>query len=501
MFNNVDEHAHVDLVLKYARGHWPNKPLERFDASAGRLFVLYGTPEYFYAPEQLPGGVIPRPLWETPAIAHRAVRQGVVLWTNTRNYEANSPPTYYALAGAWYNVGGWLGLTEGARLYWIRFLNVPLLALLVFFSYVFCRTFYPDRLDLLIGLPLLLAFLPQDAYYSVTSDALSPPLFLVSLMLLLQWYRRTTPGTAFSALVGFLIALTFLVKFTNIALPVIFAVMVLIKIHQSRRRGRWKAVLWCCSVAVLTAAMPIALCLGRNYVLLGDLTGSRAHLELFGLSRRPFDSFLAHPIFSPSGFWTFWSGLMTTFWRGELAWHLKSIASPSVDAFYAISSTVMLLGAAASWRSRTASAVNSQVDGRGIGAAVYMAVWASVTLSWLVLACSSVWFDYGESFYPSRQKPYFMSARLIGGALVPFLFLYMEGVAFLLRPLSRVVAPLCFVALVSVMMTVSELALSSHIVTNPFNWFHLPVHFEVLPDTQASDYGAVSFPPLLPGTN
>src|SRR5262245_4256502 len=67
-FNNVDEQAQVDLVLKYGRGHWPNAGVEHFDADAGRLILLYGTSEYFYGPETVPGGVLPRPLWQTPGV-------------------------------------------------------------------------------------------------------------------------------------------------------------------------------------------------------------------------------------------------------------------------------------------------------------------------------------------------------------------------------------------------------------------------------------------------
>ena len=474
-FNNVDEQAHVDLVLKYARGHWPNKPLERFDADAGRLFVLYGTSEYLNPPEQFPAGVPPRPLWETPAIAEKVINQGVASWTKIDNHEANSPPTYYAVAGLWYDFGGWLGLTGGQQLYWIRFLNVPLFVLLTFCAYVFCRNFYPGRLDLRLGVPLLLAFLPQDVFYSVNSDVLSPLLFVVSLTLLLNWYGRKRTGAAFNVVVGFLVALTFLVKYTNIALPVIFAVVILLKAHRSWRDGRRMDVLLSGSVAVLAAAVPIAFCLGRNYLLLGNLAGTRAKVEFLGWSRRPFDAFLDHPIFSPSGFWTFLNELMTTLWRGEFVWHLKPIANSVVDDFYAISSVVLLLlTAVASWKGRRVTAAKTGRDVQGVGAAVHMAVWGSLILSLLCLVCLSVWFEYGSSSYPSQKEPYFMSGRLIAGALVPFLVLYVDGASLLLRPFSRVLGPLFFLALTSLMITVSELALSTQIFANPYNWFHLP---------------------------
>jgi hypothetical protein len=231
--------------------------------------------------------------------------------------------------------------------------------------------------------------------------------------------------------------------------------------------------LWSVSIAVLAALLPIAFCLGRNYLLLGDLAGTSAKVEYLGWSSRPFDTFLDHPIFSASGFWTFWNGLMKSFWRGELVWHSKPIADSVVDEFYSISSLVLLLlTAVASWKGRRLTA--AQADAQGIDAAVQMAVWSSLILSVLCLAFLSVWFEYGAASYPSQKEPYFWSGRLIAGALVPFLVLYVNGATFLFKRFSRVAGPLLFVALTSLMMAVSELALTKQIFANPYNWFHLP---------------------------
>jgi hypothetical protein len=453
-FNNVDEQAHVDVVLKYARGHWPRATNERFDAEAARLILLYGTPEYLDDPKQR-GIDVPPPPWQMPAFANYVLERGTTIWTGRVNHEANSPPVYYALAGTWYTAGRALGLRDGQLLYWLRFLNVPLIVLLVCCGYALSRELHPDRIDLRIGVPALLAFLPQDVFYSINSDVLSPVLFAFSLLLVLRWYRREAPGVFLSASVGLLVALTFLVKYTNIALPLIFGVVVLLK----ARKKAWVPV----AIAVVAAALPVAICLGRNYLLLGDLAGTQAKVEFLGWSRRPFNAIFAHPILTPAGFWTFWSGLMHTFWRGEFVWHLKRIASPVADTFYSISSLALLIAAAV-------SAVRRRWQGR----AADEAVWASVILSVLCLAVLSVWFQYGNSFYPSQKEPYFTSGRLIAGMLVPFLILYLEGVAFLLRPFSRVAGPLAFVLLTCVMMTVSEVTLSRDMFTNAYNWFYLP---------------------------
>jgi hypothetical protein len=467
-FNNVDEPSHVDLVLKYARGYWPSRPVEGFDPAAARLLYLYGTAEYLTAPERSPGGVgAPPARWQTPPPSEQLAAQVAVRWAQSLpNHEAHAPPVYYALAGAWYRLGGWLGLTDGARLYWIRFLNVPLFAALVWCAYVFCRDWLPGRPELRLGVPLLLAALPQDVFYSVNSDVLSPLLFLVSLMLVLTWSRRDEPGPALSALTGLLVALTFLVKYTNIALPVVFIAMIALETARRFRAGR--PALGAAAIAALAAALPVAICFGRSYALLGDLTGTRGKVEILGWSRRPLGALLSHPIFTPAGFWTFWSGLMETFWRGEFVWHARPIASAAVDGFYALSSLAFLIAAAVAWRVARRGGADAGPT------AVRATAWASVLLSIASLIGLSVWFEYGRSFYPSRASPYFTSGRLIAGALVPFLVLYVEGIAFVLRPLSRVAGSLVVVGVIAVVMTASEIILTRPIFANPYNGFHLP---------------------------
>src|SRR5215470_6878494 len=58
-FNNVDEQAHVDLVVKYSHGNIP-RGIEPFAAEAARYFAVYSTPEYFVKPEQYGGKYPPR---------------------------------------------------------------------------------------------------------------------------------------------------------------------------------------------------------------------------------------------------------------------------------------------------------------------------------------------------------------------------------------------------------------------------------------------------------
>jgi hypothetical protein len=143
-----------------------------------------------------------------------------------------------------------------------------------------------------------------------------------------------------------------------------------------------------------------------------------------------------------------------------------------MDEFYTVSSLIFLLLAASAWkRNRTLGAERGEGE---ISSAGHLAVWATVILSFACLVFLSVSFEYGASFYPSQREPYFTSGRLIAGALVPFLILYVDGVTFLLRPFSSVGGPLLFTVLTSLMMTISELELTRPILSNPYNWFHLP---------------------------
>jgi hypothetical protein len=470
-FNNVDEQAHVDLILKYARGHWPGGAIERFDPDTRRLVLLYGTAEYFNPPERFPGGVVPRPLWPRPDLAAQVLAGP--LGELPINQEVHSPPVYYAVAAAWYRLGGWLGLGDGQRLYWVRFLNAPLFALLVWGAYRFCRDWYPGRRELRLGVPLVLTFLPQDVFYSINSDVLSAPMFVVSLLLLLTWYARERPGAGLSAVLGLLVALTFLVKLTNVALPVVFAATVLLAVIRALRGGRAASVLPGAAVALSAAALPVALWLARNAVLLGDPTGTRMKIEHLGWSRRPLAALFTHPIFTPGGLFEFWNHLVRTLWRGELIWHYAPMTHPLLDGFYTGSATLLLIAAALARGLRARPAVPDERTPRGAEEIVDPVVWASVLLSVLCLAVLSVSFEYGRSFYPSAEHPYFTSGRLVTGALVPFFVLYLDGLAFVMRPVARTVDPLVVVALVSLVMTVSDGALTAPIFASPDNWFHL----------------------------
>ncbi len=123
-FNNVDEQAQVDLVMKYARGHVPRN-LGHYSSESAYYISLYGTPEFFMAPQQFDTNDFPPPNWTLPAERRDdVVNRNSAWWQANQNHESGEPPLYYTIAGSWLDLGHVFGITGGWLLYWVRFLNV-----------------------------------------------------------------------------------------------------------------------------------------------------------------------------------------------------------------------------------------------------------------------------------------------------------------------------------------------------------------------------------------
>src|SRR2546423_14782003 len=129
-FNNVDEQAHVDLVVKYSHGKVP-RAIEPFASESALYFAVYSSPEYFVKPEQY-GGEYPPPTWSLSPEEHQKITdQEIPFWESRAHHESGEPPRYYAVAGAWMNFGRAFGLRGLTLLYWGRFLDIALAAPLV----------------------------------------------------------------------------------------------------------------------------------------------------------------------------------------------------------------------------------------------------------------------------------------------------------------------------------------------------------------------------------
>ena len=105
-------------------------------------------------------------------------------------------------------------------------------------------------------------------------------------------------------------------------------------------------------------------------------------------------------------------GLIASFWRGEFVWHLQRMASTTADAFYALSSAIVILATGLLLLRRR----SNPGDQRLIVAVALLSFLSVVAF----LVALSISFDFGQCPYPSREHPYFTSGRLLDAAAVPF---------------------------------------------------------------------------------
>jgi hypothetical protein len=460
-FTNVDEHRHVDLVLKYARGYLPRPGADAYEPETGEWVGLYGSPEY-----QLGGAAPPPPppAWRSPPerMLGRVEAQRA-FFAARPNLEAYESPGYYALAGAWLRLGRALGL-EGARLlYWVRALGGLAAAALVLASHRLLPAL-PDRAGLVrLGLPLALALFPQDVLLYVTRDALSPLAAGAAFLWLVRLAERPGARPAAYAAAGLLAAAAVLVKYTNLPVLLVAGACALRALVRREGRARWAL---CCGAALL----PVALWLARNQLLLGDALGSSLKVERMGWSRRPLGEWLDHPLLTASGALDFLAGLVPSFWRGELVWRRELLAWPVADRVYTATSALFLAAAALGLRRGAAAGAR---PGRLAEGLAWLAVLGSVAL----LAGLSLPFEFHATSNPSARRPFFDQGRLVCGALVPFLLLYLrglEGLAARLPAGARRGAAWACLAAVLALATASELALAWPAFASPYNWFHLP---------------------------
>jgi 4-amino-4-deoxy-L-arabinose transferase-like glycosyltransferase len=333
----------------------------------------------------------------------------------------------------------------------------------------------------------MVAFFPQDIFFAITGDVLSPVVFAAAFFMLLEiclneksWY--------YHLLTGLLVAAAFLTKASNIAILALAAAVFLIKIKQAVSQKRLKQYLPSLSAFATAGAIPIVLWLGRNYILFGDAIGAAKSIEQRTWTLKPFGEMFNHPILTPSGLFYFLTELSRTFWRGEFVWHFKRIASGFMDWFYIISSAVFLT--VSCWgfifektrmdpsrrgprspRLRREASVEPRSDKPC--RACFAAGLFVIILSVMFLAVMSMRYDFGQCFYPSREEPYFTSGRLIAGTILPFLVLYIDGLRRILAKLRCASCLLIVVSVIVVTVTISEIVLTWPVFASPYNWFHI----------------------------
>lgn len=465
-FNNIDEQFHLDLICLASHGQFPTKPLPVSEESA-KLISRYETAEYLHSPRDMPGGELPGPIWTwTPQVQEQLLQQAMTNWMNMASFQAGAPPVYYALAGAWYRFGKLVGIEGGNLLYWTRFLNIPIFVLLIWLSYAFAKELFPNSQFVYLGVPLLIAFLPQDIFYSLNNDVLSAPMTAISLYLFLKLYRSdvSRPGLAIAA--GLATAGTFLTKLGNSPIVVIagiVAVVMLIRaIHRKQSIGHFIPPV----LLLAGTIIPIGLWMLRNYLTVGDLTAAAEKARFLTWTPKPLSQYLDHPIFTPGGFAYFWRELISSFWRGEFCWYRDTMAFKPVDILYVVTSTLFglcfVIAAIKGARNRTIDPFDTTL------------CLAPIILSIGLMIYLSISYDFGTCFYPSRALPYFISGRLILCMLVPFLVIFLHGLESLMQwiRLDRARWPILIGFIV--IMTISEIILSAKAFNSAFNWFHLP---------------------------
>src|SRR6266568_4797223 len=217
-FSNIDEDLHFDLITQYSHAQIPHS-FDRLKEETLNWIVPYASPEFLSPPERFSDGKFPAPLWKEPwSKVEPEIAATRAAWSSEINFESSQPPLYYALAGLWWWIGKHIGLIGIESLYWIRFLNVALMAIVVWLGYVTARTIAPERLDVRIGVALLLAFIPQNVFYAMNNDVLSPLCFGALFLCILQWLRTDAPSALLGALTGLAVAATCLTKLSNLPL-------------------------------------------------------------------------------------------------------------------------------------------------------------------------------------------------------------------------------------------------------------------------------------------
>jgi hypothetical protein len=462
--NNVDEQSHFDLVIKYAHGHPPRS----FDLDADesmQYIAVYGSQEFLWPPTAFQDGKFPPPSWTQPPEKAMPILLARESKWNGANHESSQPPLYYTLAGLWWHLGQWLGFEAGRLFYWLRFLDILFVAALVWLGYATARMIFPENIFFRIGIPALLAFLPQTAFYSINNDILSPLCFGAAFFCLVKLLRAEIPGARLGTFTGLALAATFLAKSSNLPLLAAAFAAVLFKILRLAKSGNLRASIPSLGLLFFCAGLPMAAWLAWCKINFGDFTGSAAKIHMLGWTLKPSGEWFHHPIFTPHGFWIFIRDLLATFWQGEFWWHRQPMGLPTVDIDYAVLSIGFVAAAVTGLARRRSNTTALQRD------ALWLGFWSFIAAI-AFLGFLSIIYDFHDCFYPSREHPYFTSGRLMLGALVPFMLLFVYGIDRALEKFGARVKKFALATMI-LFMLVCEIATDWPAFSSQYNWFHM----------------------------
>jgi hypothetical protein len=432
-----------------------------------RVFTLYGSSEYFQPREVLEKFHRDVPIAELPAdLKEYHYAKVFKFWSELPDMEVQSPPVYYLVAAAWYRIGALFGLRDWSIAYWVRFLNGIFYGVFVWAAFLFTKEIYPQRRFLIAGVPLLLAVFPQDVFYGMNRDVLSPMLVAIFLLLLFRYLRVPTWGRTFVIFAGVLAGLAFLTDVPNLILFGALIAVLVVKSKFAEKPANSRSGKSAIAVSLFGAAILPLLWMARNRLVMGDITGSRAKTAYLGWTLKPWPEIWHHPIFTLHGLGYFLSALTHTFWRGEISWAGSTMRGIYADGFYLLSTALMVAAFLAFLILR------GQEENRLQRLNDFLSCYL-VAASVLFLAAISLPYDFQNCIYPSREHPYFISGRIICGTMLPFVLIYLSGFEFLWRPIRKYIHPIFPLAIICIGIMVSEVLQTLTVFHSKFNFFAL----------------------------
>jgi hypothetical protein len=464
--NQVDEQDHYEMIYRYSHGYAPESTLPRADPELARVFTLFGSPEFFHSKEELqafhrnvPIAALP------PALKEYHYKKVLAFWENKSDMEAQSPPVYYALGSVWYRVGAALGAKDWVLAYWTRFLSAIVYGLFVFISFLFVEELYPARNFLCVAVPMFLAVFPQDVFFGMNRDVLSPLLGALAMLVLFQALREESGGYGNLIGGGVLVGLGFLTEVSNVLFFGLLAVVLYSRYRRARARSDSKRELKAIAASGAIAMLFPILWMAHNVMVTGDMTAAWAKTGYLGWTLKPWREIWQHPIFSASGFQYFFNVLTETFWRGEIWWRGDKMRWSVADGLYRISSILFLVIFAVKLFKKGRSERLQRING-------YLSLYL-ILAAYLFMGAISLPYDFHDCVNPSRAHPFFVSGRIIIGVLLPFAIMYLSGFETLFEPIRRYVHPLIPFAVFAIFVTVTELIVRGDIFHSAFNFFSL----------------------------
>jgi hypothetical protein len=461
-FTNVDEAAQLGTLLKFAHGEVP-RSFDAFSGETVRCQALYSSPFYLGGATYRSGANV-QP-WRLPPaqrdewIAANASRYGGT------NYQNSQPPIYYAVVSTAWKAGGAMGVDDGRRLYWMRFVNVPFVVVAVWLGWWAARLVFPASSFHRLAVPALLAFMPQSAFYSLESDTFSPVFFGLAFVLLLRLSAAETPSVWLGAAAGLALAGAFLVKMTNVPPLMVAAGFFLSwvwRLWRTGELGRWFTTVAALGLCALVPAATWSIWCKQTF---GDFTGTRIKAEFWTWAPKPLADWWPHPIFTLPGAKKFLALFLSEFWQGEFTWHVQPMALRLPSWIYEITTVALLAVVLVALLRRPALLTELQRRALWFGFFAFTSCAA-------FLAYVSISYNFNHCPIPNPEFPYLTIGRQALGALIPFMLVFVTGlntVMFRATPRTKFLV----LGIILAAMLGAEIVTDRRAFGDPYNWFYL----------------------------